>query len=171
MPLPRDRLPDDLAAYYGPRLPREYPSEVPLVQPAHRHVLVLNRMVPTILVALLIVEHVFLAAGVGLSVTGWWTEEQPFPVTMHWEAVGGHITTATKWTPQPYRVPFSISSSPYVGGQPWDTYVLMFLWMWCGLLWVRLGTRPLGKELPLAVETDVVLMPVAETPPHAIRPA
>src|SRR5205085_4240649 len=119
MPLPRNRLPEDLAAYYGPGLPREYPSEVPLLKPEHRHVLVLNRMVPTILLVLLIVEHLFLTAAVGVSVTGWWTEDKPFPVTIHWEAVGGHITSATQWTPHPFR----LSSSPYVDGQPWDTYV------------------------------------------------
>jgi len=169
MPLPRDRLPADLAAYYDPQLPREYPSELPLLRPEHRHVLVLNRLVPTILVVLLIVEHLFLTMGVGISVTGWWTEDKPFPVTIHWEGVGGHVTTAAHWTPHPFR----LSSSPYVDGQPWDTYVFMFLWLWCAGLWLRMGQRPAVRELPQpAVMADVTLVPAEEpAPPHAIRPA
>jgi hypothetical protein len=168
VPVPRARLPEDLAAYYGPRLPREYPSEVPPLQAQHRHVLVLNRMVPNILVLLLIVEHLFVTAGVGISVTGWWDQDEKATIHLTWEdKTKPSETMTTRWTPRPWH----ISSSPYVGGQPWDTYVFMFLWLWCGGLWIRMGRKPPVQELPQPPElADVILVP-AEEPPHAFRPA
>jgi hypothetical protein len=53
---------------------------------------VVNRMLPTLAVALLIIEHLFPVIGVQV----------------------------------------------YVGGQPWDTYCLLLMWLWCGVLSVRM---------------------------------
>ncbi len=173
VPLPGGRLPTDLNSYYRPRLPGEYPSPVPLLPAGHRNWMVLNRMAPTVLLLMIAVEHLFTPLNLGVSVTGYWSPG-PREATIQWEETTGpepsakKVVTATgKW---PER-PFKISSSLYGEGQPWDTYVLIFLWVWCGGLWLR--SRPAlvrVETLPQSV-ADVILVPLDDPISPAIRPA
>ncbi|MBY0522154.1 MAG: DUF2029 domain-containing protein [Gemmataceae bacterium] len=170
VPLSSRQVGEDLAAYYGPNVPTEYPSEVPLLQAKHRNILVLNRVVPNVVLLLIIIEHFFNAIGLAASITGPWTNDPAFDVTVSWQAVGGNtVSTPSKWAPAPLRISTHLFVDP--PGQPWDTYLCMFLWAWAGWQWHRMG-RPRAAPAPLAEEAeDVILMPVEAPPGHAIRPA
>lgn len=162
LPLSAGHLGAEVASYYRPGLPEEYPEPVPLVQAGHRHLLVLNRMVPNVLLLLLAVEHLFGPLGLGVSLTGFWSPE-PREATIQWEATTGEVETATqivtttgKWPEHPFKV----ASTPFMEGQPWDTYVLIFLWMWCGVLLLRSVPDQTKFELAPDSVVDVILVPV-----------
>lgn len=171
--LPTKRLPADLASYYGPSLPGEYPSPVPLLPAGHRHLIILNRMVPSVLLLMLAVEHAFTPLGLGVSVTGYWSPGTR-EATIQWEETTGPAETAKKLvttTGQWAERPVKLSSSLYADGQPWDTYVLIFLWLWCGGLWLRSRPTPAPFETVPEPITDVILLPLDESASPAIRPA
>ena len=154
LPVSANRLSSDLAAYYRPRLPDEYPSPVPTLQPGHRHLLVLNRMVPSVLLLMLTLEHLSGSLGLGVSVTGYWSPP-PREATIQWEETTGPeatakktVTTTDKWPEHPIK----LSSSLYADGQPWDTYALMFLWSWCGGLWLfSIPAKPKFEPIPESI--------------------
>jgi hypothetical protein len=132
LPVRRQHLGDELADYYGPWPPTEYPSTLPLVPAGHQHLWVLNRMAPTLVFVLLFVEHV-----------------QPhLPIDA---MVTGHVFG----TP----VGFQVTTKMWQDGQPWDTYVVMFLWLWCGILWLRTPLKAPATPWPDAPGADVVLLP------------
>jgi hypothetical protein len=171
-PLPIQQLDADAADYYRPRPAHAYPTPVPLLAVDHRHVVVLNRMVPTLLVVLLFVAHFFHIMDVGLTLTGFWSK-YPNDVTATWAMQTGRETSQRQTgtvSGELHGGPLRITSRMYGGGQPWDTYVLMFLWLWCGWLWLRTPLRPAPTELPAAPAADVVLVPFPEEmPPDEAR--
>jgi hypothetical protein len=128
-------------------------------------VVVLNRMVPTILVLLLFVQHFLNSMGVGMTLTGFWSQN-PYEASATWAVQTGDATSQRQTgTVKGHLLgaPFRLSSLMYGGGQPWDTYVTMFLWLWCGWLWLRTPAQPPPTGPPLSIPTaDVVLMPLSE---------
>jgi hypothetical protein len=113
LPVSVDQLGPDLARYYQPGLARDPPPEVPLLEAGHRHLWVVNRMVPSLLVVLLLIEHLNPHLGVHVSVAADFLEQGPVPQ------------------------PLKLTTNRY--GPPWDTFCLAFLWLWCGWLWLRSG--------------------------------
>jgi hypothetical protein len=157
--VPREHLGDDLASYYAPRLPLEQPPLVPLLKAGYRNLWILNRMVPNVLLLLLFIEHI--------------QHKMPLDVRVSGAVFGVGVETlrevsatvpqdgtqmVTKVTIQDgVRV---LTTTLWHGGQPWDTYVVMFLWLWCGFLWLRTPEQVKPKPLATPSARDVVLLPI-----------
>jgi hypothetical protein len=104
--------------YYQPGFTSPYPSSDVLVRTRPGQLWVLNSMVLSLLVLLLAVEHLFPRLGIAVSI----------------KAAG-----LPSW---PIVQPIQFSTD--LVGPPWDTFCLWFLWLWCGLLWVR--TKPSARN-------------------------
>jgi hypothetical protein len=140
-PLSRSPLPDEIADYYGPWPPQDCPPRPSPLEPGCRHIWVLNRMVPNILVLLLALEH--LLPRLGLSGTIVWLEG---PKTVSMTLDEGQFRASPEiahWSSM------RMTTSLYDDGQPWDTFAVMFLWLWCGFLWLRM---PRAKSPPVKAE-------------------
>src|SRR5205823_14516721 len=96
--------PAPLAVYFGPTLDEPPPDPVPM--PAGpRTVAVLNSLVLTLVMLLLVIEHIFPMLGIGVTATiGFLPEGKNLFVT----DTGG-------------------------SGPPWDTLCLIVLWAWCAV--------------------------------------
>jgi hypothetical protein len=136
VPLAKE-LPADFADYYRPWPPEQRPALAPFLQPEHRHVWVLNRMVPTLLVLLLLIEHLFPHIGLGGTVTGFWGNV-PLKTTMLLDGEGQVLVYQKVRELGSMRV----TTAPYDEGAPWDTYTVIGLWLWCGILWLRTPRIP-----------------------------
>jgi len=145
LPLHRDRLGDDLAGYYAPRPPYDHPATVPLLRADYRNLWVVNRMVINVLVLLLFIEHVQQQFPLNLEISGWLMDKQ----------VKGRIFTTQLWH----------------GGWPWDTFVALFLWLWCGMLWVLTPRKPAAPLLPGSPEADVMLLSLADAAAESVESA
>jgi len=169
LPLAAQPGPVPFPTYYGPWPADEEPPQLPAQQPLPGQVWVLNRMVPNVLLALLLIEHGF--GHIGLNGTAiWWP--RPLEITTTHDGnkhalVGvqprtGPLTTARDSAgnvvlnlPLRDRVALQdedgegfvyrqvgqpatlrLTTSLYDDGQPWDTFCLLFLWGWCGFLWL-----------------------------------
>jgi hypothetical protein len=123
VPLNREAKDGELANYYGPWPANYWPPLLPLLQPVFRNVWTLNRMVPNVVLLLLMIEHLLPHLGIGATVTSFW-----------WQG-SRKLTTAL-----------------YDGGQPWDTYLIIALWLWYGFRWIR-TPRPGSSKPPPTVST------------------
>jgi len=135
----REPPPSELSAYYAPRPANQEPPPVPAVQPAHRHVWVLNRLAPNVLLLLLFVEHGFPHIGLQGTVAWRWGS-WPLKTTTIVEGEGSQVLVYQRVAE---LASMRVTTSLYDGGEPWDTYCIIALWLWCGLLWA--GTALHGR--------------------------
>jgi hypothetical protein len=124
-------VPSRWAAYYRPRPIGTVPTSTSLPT-APAAVAVLNSLVLTAFALLLVIEQSFSTLNIEAKVhVGWISPESTFP--------------------NPLRI------STGQGGTPWDTFVLLGLWAYCGArLLMRIGEVP--PELVFAEE------PIADHP-------
>jgi hypothetical protein len=97
--------------YYRPGLAVGYPSSEAPLRTRPNQMWVLNSMVLSLLALLLAIEHLFPRLGIALSIK------------------------AARLPSWPIVQPIQFSTD--LVGPPWDTFCLEFLWVWCGLLWLR----------------------------------
>ena len=107
------------SAYFEPTLPQNYPPPLEAFPAGPTSVAVLNRLVPSLLVLLLAIEHLFPALNVFVTV------KAGVP-GIGYTSPDGTISTLLS--------------------TPWDAYCLLVLWLWCGWQWVR--ERPSQPEAP-----------------------
>ena len=62
-----------------------------------------------------------------------------------------------------------LTTTLWHGGQPWDTYICMFLWLWCGILWLRTPTSPRAAPWPGSLDADVRLLPSGDPPAQSVE--
>ncbi|MFN4261026.1 MAG: glycosyltransferase family 87 protein [Gemmataceae bacterium] len=133
-----DRLPPDWVRYHQARLCDDYPippNDLPFDRPPSMWVL--NRLIPTWLAVLLFVEHGLPSFEIALG----------FSMTADWlpSVRGVHVfATDDLLRHRGYRY-------------PWDMFCLIFLWLWCGLLWLRGQTEipPAPVEAIDCQEVDI----------------
>ena len=126
-----------LDTYYAPRPADQEPPEAPLLQPALRHVWVLSRLVPNVLLLLLFIEHFFPHIGLQGTVSWRWGV-WPLKATTVVEGDTSHVLVYQRVAE---LAGMRVTTSLYDGGEPWDTYCIIALWLWCGLLWIRSALR------------------------------
>lgn len=131
-----------LADYYRAWPPESQPY-VPALQPGFRNVWVLNRMVPNILALLLVVEHWFPRIGLAGTFTGMWLE--PARIATMQDAEGNVLMYRKVADLASMRV----STAIYDNGQPFDTYLILFLFVWCACLWLGTPRMPAVREVKL----------------------
>ncbi|MCS6851620.1 MAG: DUF2029 domain-containing protein [Gemmataceae bacterium] len=102
IPVDGTTLEPTLREFYRPRLLTDLPLPLPWLAAEDRHLWTINRFAPTVLLVLLVIEHVF-------------------PL-LHASATLGHRFA-------------TIRLDTEIQGQPWHTYVLMVLWLYCGIRW------------------------------------
>ncbi|MFI4983235.1 MAG: hypothetical protein ACHQIO_23020, partial [Nevskiales bacterium] len=158
--VPRQHLGDELASYYAPRPPKEHPPTLPLLKAGYRNLWVLNRMVPNVLLLLLFIEHGLGKFPLGVTVAGWLynTPVQAQSATVQYENQQFYVV----YHRAPDLKEARLTTTLWHGGQPWDTYLFIFLWLWCGLLWLRTPTQPEAAPWPGNLESDVVLLPLGD---------
>jgi hypothetical protein len=144
--VPLKEPPGDFAGYYRAWPVDAPPPLVPLLRPEFRNVWVLSRMVPNLFFLMLVVEHLFPRIGLAGTITGMWLE--PLRMTTVREADGALLV---------YRkvvdmASMQVTTAIYDKGHPFDTYLAMFLWLWCAFLWLRTPRTPppAAKEPELA---------------------
>jgi arabinofuranan 3-O-arabinosyltransferase len=127
LPITRDSSPSELAGYYRPWPPFALPPALPWLQPAYRNIWVVNRMVPNVLLLLIVLEQTEPHVGMSVTFTGyWWSFAGEATLRMH-------------------------DQNRFVL-QPWDTYLIIFLWLWCGISWLRQRDE---ASTPVAAEGKV----------------
>jgi hypothetical protein len=159
MRVPNEHLGSELSTYYAPRPPSEHPPLVPLLKAGYRNLWVLNRMAPTVLLVLLFIEHIQPKLPLNLRLDGavFGTDiDTVNQVTVTTKEDGiSHTTTAN------YREGVRIiTTTLWHGGQPWDTYVVMFLWLWCGIIWLQTPMKRQTKAWMSVPTSDVALLPL-----------
>lgn len=200
VPLPTQPALDDLMTYYGPWPADQGPPLLPLLQPTHRHVWVLNHMVPNVLAALLVIEHGLPYVDVAGTML-WWP--RPYRITTQDDGPGTTrvalqqrsepMTTTRDRDGNPildlplraavtlreedeeaivhrrvgYPATVRLSTRLYDDGEPWDTYCMIFLWSWCGLLWLRMSNRLSPR--PATPIADVVLVDASGQPAQLVE--
>ncbi len=135
-----ERLGDDFARYYRAGPAYDHPPSVPLLQADYPHIWVVNRMVPNVLALFLLIEHALPHFTFHFSASG----------TLIGTVMEGRIFTTALWH----------------HGQPWDTFLAIYLWLYCGLLWILTPRRQKRRILPGSPDADVLLAsddPAAQT--------
>lgn len=157
--VPRNHLGDDLANYYAARPPREHPPLVPLLKAGYRNLWVLNRMAPTVLLVLMFIEHAQHKMPLNVRVEGavFGVDLDTVREVTATVMQDGRPVVATVTYRDGVRI---LTTTLWHGGQPWDTYVCMFLWLWCGFLWLRTPLKPKAEAWPALSAGDVALLPV-----------
>jgi hypothetical protein len=156
MPVSRPYLGDMVSGYYRPRLPVQYPPPVPMLEARHGHLWVVNRMVPSVLLLLLFIEHLLGTIELVATVSG-----RVFNSPVYYRSPVPEWPNGT-----PFR--FQLTTKLWVDGYPWDTFAMIFLWMWCGILWLRTPRKKPAPEKPRA-EMDVLLLPSGDEPAQAVE--
>ena len=106
--VPGSLLDDNLRQFYGPLPADDYPPPVPLVQLGHQHLWVLSNLELNLVALLFAFEHLHPSVSLGLSVSGFVPENM------------------------------LVIDSVYAGYHlPWDTFLLIALWLWSGWMWFR----------------------------------
>jgi hypothetical protein len=105
--LAAEPVPEELRGYYSPRLLRELPRDTTSVPVVPRSAAVLNSMVLTCVALLILIEQGFNNVAIGGSVS-------------------------IEWLPTSWSIPQPLRFSTTQQGTPWDTFVLLGLWAYCG---------------------------------------
>jgi arabinofuranan 3-O-arabinosyltransferase len=105
--LAAEPVPEELRGYYSPRLLREPPPDATSVPVVPRSAAVLNSMVLTCVALLILIEQ-------GLNNV----------------AIAGSVSI--EWLPTSWSIPQPLRFSTTQQGTPWDTFVLLALWVYCG---------------------------------------
>lgn len=146
-----------LRSYYGPWPADRYPPLLPWLRPGYRHVWVLNRMVPYVLVALITVEHGFEQWSFGGTWFTYWPDGTR-KLTTHFDEHGDLVYYMKQRELKVVKddkdgsegfvyqrvgtvASMRLSTRVYDDGEPWDTYCILFLWAWCGGVWL-VALRP-----------------------------
>lgn len=135
------KLGEAFLSYYQPWVPGEYPAAPPLLRPGHHQVWVVNYLAPYLVVLLLLIEHLFPSLPMGASLTaGFLPPQQTRQTVTGSEKKGSATVPATKTKSK--AVPPTVVLSTGLFNHPWDTYVLVLLWLWAGWRWVWTDAGP-----------------------------
>jgi arabinofuranan 3-O-arabinosyltransferase len=148
VPLAKDALDPEFAHFYRPWISDRTPPPAPWLLSKYKNVWVVNRLVPNILLLLIVIEHFVPRVGLGGTVTFVYGSLPMQASTMHDDE--GHVLLYRKVND---LANVRVTTALYDDGQPWDTYAIMALWLWCGLS-LLFWPGPATKQLPKASIED-----------------